>query len=122
MECVSCFDEITYMLEYRDKENSGWKVCKYCKDCIQIMKETQFLNYVNQIKVETCKKSLKRLLELGPPTKVREILTLPCENEKQEVWEFRLNEEVFSSKLENVYQDEQMVEYIEYLKNYLNSL
>lgn len=121
-ECVSCLDPISDRIEYQDVENGEWKSCNYCKDCIEIMKQTQFLSYVNQVKSETCKKSLRRLLVLGPPVKIREPVVLPSNNSRSEVYQFRLNNQIFSSDLENVYTGDKMVEYLKFIENYLLEL
>ena len=114
MECSCCFGDIEEIIKYRDKKDGEWKECIYCKDCIEYMLETQFNNYVEKIKSETCKVALERLIKMGPPLKFTDP-TVVCDNDKNEVYEFNL----FSSDLKNVYQDEEMVKYKDFLKEYL---
>ena len=115
MDCTCCFEKILEQVKYRDKENGEWKDCFYCKDCIQHMLNTQFLNYVEKIKNETCKKTLETLIQLGPPTKFRDP-NINCDNEKNEVYEFNL----FPSTLENVYPEKELEEYKFFLNSLLN--
>ena len=112
MDCACCFEDIDIKIKYRDRPEGEWKECPYCKECILYMKEHQFLDYVKQVEQETCEKSLKRLIEMGPPLKVREPVLLPCENKTDEVYEF----DCFSSNLEHVYPHKKLSEYIEKLK------
>lgn len=114
MECSCCFSDIETIVKYRDKADSDWKNCIYCKECIEYMLETQFLDYVEKIKTETCKVALERLIKLGPPLKFRDP-KVPCDNETGEVYEFNM----FSSKLKNVYEKEQMEKYKDYLQQFI---
>jgi hypothetical protein len=116
MECLCCFEEIN-LVKYRDKENGEWKTCSYCKECIKYMLKIQFLNYVEEVKNETCKVALERLVKLGPPLKFRDPKVI-CDNEKGEVYEFDFG----SSHLENIYPEEILKEYITSISTYLEEI
>jgi len=108
MECLCCFNEMNEFVKYRDKEEGEWKISPYCEECIRYMLKIQFQNYVDEVKNETCKVSLERLIKLGPPKKFRDP-KVPCENDGNEVYEF-------SFGLSNVdYNEEQMNEITEYI-------
>lgn len=117
MECACCFCDIDDVLKYRDEKDGKWKDCIYCKDCVEYMIETQFNDYVERIKNETCKVSLERLLEMGPPLKFRDPKVI-CNNDKNEVYEFNM----FQSDLNNVYKGDKMVKYMNFIENYLNEI
>jgi hypothetical protein len=118
MECLCCFDNIDDSgVKYRDQEEGEWKTCPYCKECVKYMQKIQFANYVEEVKSETCKVSLERLIKLGPPKKFRDT-KVPCNNENGEVYEFDFG----SSNLEGVYPEKELAEYTKFLSTYLEEI
>ena len=121
MECIICFEEKSDQIFYQDNENSLWKLVPYCLNCINEMKEKQWNIYVNNIENEKCKKSLTRLLKLGPPTKIRDP-SLPCNNPTEKVYQFKVNNELMNSFLKNYYTGEKMEKYKQFITNYLSEI
>ena len=118
-ECLSCYDEIVMELLYRDVENGNWKSCPYCENCINWYIQNQWDEYVNVIKSETCKKTLQRLLKLGPPTRIREPSGLPTSDPSGQIWDLKSGNRTISAKLDGVYVGEKMEKYKIELKEYL---
>lgn len=112
MNCVSCFEIIQDNVLYREKKGE-WKQSGYCTDCLNYFIENQWKNYEESVKNETCKKSLERLIKLGPPFYIREPISLPCEN--GEVFEISINGEIKSAKLLNTLEGKKLEEYISFL-------
>jgi hypothetical protein len=114
MECISCFENITGEILYREK-GGEWKKSSYCFECLNYFIEKQWKNYEESVKNETCKKSLKNLLNLGPPFYIREHIGLPCEN--GDVYEISINGEIKSAKLKNIFEGKELEEYLLFLNN-----
>ena len=121
-ECISCCDDIEVSLFYKDTEDSEWKPCPYCEGCINWFKQNQWNTYVNTIKTETCKKTLKRMIELGPPTRIREPTGLPSDDPSGQIWKLKIGDEIIPANLEGSYEGERMEEYKKELKLYLEQL
>ena len=111
MECLCCFDEINNPVKYQSEKDGPWKDCHYCKNCIDYMLETQFTSYIDNIKKETCKVALEKLIKLKPPLKFRD----PTINEGKEIYTF----DGFSAELKNVYSEEELEKYREFINNLL---
>src|SRR5579871_1838678 len=85
IDCKFCTDEITkdnYVL-YTDHlvnesvlENNinsvEWKRCIYCSDCIVILLNESWNNYLNKVKQADCASALKRLIDEGPPINLKD--------------------------------------------------
>jgi len=121
MDCLSCFETVEDEILYQDNPDSEWKVCVYCVECLNYFKKNQWKSYVDSVKNETCKKSLKSLLKLGPPTKIRDA-SIPCNNTTKEVYQFKINGELISAQLEGCYEGTQLDEYKKELNELLQSL
>jgi hypothetical protein len=115
MQCLCCFEDIEILVLYRDKKEGEWKKSPYCKECINYFIQNQWKDYVEKIKNETCKVSLERLIHLGPPFHIREP-GLPCENERNEVYELLINGVITSSKLEGTLSGKELEDYLNELK------
>lgn len=124
-ECITCLDEYE-SVEYKEKDGE-WLNSPYCERCINYFIENQWDNYVNTIKTETCKKTIRRMIDSGPPIYVKEPVGMPCEN-SQGVYEFNFGQDVVndqrvvSGKLKGVYEGDEMVNYKNFLMNYLETL
>jgi len=111
MICKCCLEE-EEEVRYRDKPDGKWMVCIYCEECVKYMLNTQFKNYIEQVKNEKCKKSLERLISMGPPENFRDPKVF-CDNERNEVYAF----ENFSAKVERNCSKEELKEYFEFVSN-----
>jgi len=111
MNCVGCLNDIVDNIFYRDKEFSPWLKSNYCSECLNYMIQNQLKHFVEKIKTENCKKSLERLIQMGPPNNIREPLGLPCENEKNEVYDLLINGEISSAKVINTLKEEELEEF-----------
>ena len=116
MECISCFEEINDLVYYRDKEEGEWKNSPYCFICIDYLLKNQWKNYTEEVKNETCKRTLIRLIKIGPPIYLREPVGLPCENENNEVYELKINDKIISAKLEYILDEKNFKKYIDVLE------
>lgn len=68
-ECIICCDDLDEhtLLQYRKNNSDTWFNTNVCSNCVLYMKDTQFSNYVEKVKMTDCKKELKQLLDKGPP-------------------------------------------------------
>lgn len=115
---MCCFDTFTEV-KYKDAPNGQWMDSKYCSSCIQHLIDTQWETYTDNIKTEKCKVALKRLIDTGPPINLRDSLVFPCSNERNEVYEFLINGEIFSAKVKCPLSDEELTEYCNELRRFL---
>jgi hypothetical protein len=115
MECIACLTDFEGV-KYRQRDGE-WLDSPYCEDCINWFITSQWDSYVNTIKTETCKKTVKNLILAGPPLYVREPIGLPCGD--QGVYEFKIGDNIISGRLENVYENEEMDTYKRFLSEYL---
>lgn len=120
-ECISCLDSIQETNYYRTSDDSEWIITPYCTECISWMIENQWDDYVETIKKETCKKTLRRMLEKGPPLYVKEPITMPCDNHDG-IYQFKLDGEIVSGELKDHYVGDQLEKYRKELLEYLQSL
>ncbi len=118
MDCSSCLNEIENKIFYRDRKDGNWKSSPYCLDCINYFIKNSWKDYDERVRQETCKKSLERLISLGPPINIREPKGLPCDNERGEVYELLIDENIISSKVENALEGKDLENY----KDFLNKL
>lgn len=121
MECVSCLEDIDDV-KYRDGPNSDWQPSPYCINCLNHMLSTQWDRYVNTIKTETCKKTLRNMIKLGPPTNLRDPISLPCNNDNGEVYQIYHNNIIINAKLNGSYEGSEMERYKKELSEYLEEI
>jgi len=121
-ECVSCLDDIEIPNYYRDGPERDWKPCPYCEICIDWFVQNQWDTYVNTIKNETCKKTVKRLIKKGPPTHVSDPQSLPCDNPRESVWEFKIGSDIKSAELVGCLKGTEMEKYKAELNLYLKQI
>ncbi len=116
MECISCLDSISHQVTYRDQPEGDWKPSPYCEECMEWFVQNQWESYVTTIETETCEKTLKRMIQAGPPTHIREPVGLPCLDPRRGVLMYKVGDEVKSSELVGVYEGEEMDRYLEKLE------
>ena len=119
MECIICLSDYT-LIKYREKDGE-WLESPYCETCINHFIETQWDNYVKTVKSETCKKSLKRMIDAGVPLYVKESVGMPVNN-SEGIYEFMFGNKVISGKLKGVYEGDELIEFEKFLSDYLQSL
>lgn len=111
MECIICIEDIDPVVKYKDKPGGEWRNSPYCSDCMEHFVSNQWFTYVSTIETETCEKTLRRMIQKGPPTHIREPVGLPCENDRGEVIEYRVGDQIKSSRLRGVYEGQEMTKY-----------
>lgn len=102
MDCSFCFNEITDCVEYKKNTTNEWFQSSICFECIMYLKRSQYGDYITQIQSTDCKRTLKRLLEMGPPLWVHDVnvfKNVDYEN-NENVIEFKCNDEIISARLE----------------------
>ena len=79
MTCLCTWDYITNneYVEYQTVPSGKWHASLFGYETIQMLLNTQFNNYIENIQKTDCKKELKRLLDLGPPIWISDIHGLP---------------------------------------------
>ncbi len=95
MLCQLCYDNIT-IIKYKIKD---YKNFIYCYECLEILKDTQWDDYIKGLKTD-CQASLNRLIELGPPTNYRDFA---IEN-GHEIESFLNGDQIISAKLKGSYE------------------
>jgi len=105
-ECKCCFFDINnenYVLytdgSFGKSPAEKWKSASYCKDCIKQMLLTQWETYLNDLYKADCEAARRRLIELGPPINIRDMLGLPCTNETHEPISLYYDNQEQSAKL-----------------------
>jgi len=104
--CLICFNSVesTECVWYTiDKES--WDKFPYCIECINYLKLSLWNEYVKGLKMADCEKTLRNLINIGPPRHVRDSLI----SSNREILEFKLNEQIISSELANAPTVEQLL-------------
>lgn len=102
--CAICFDDINennYVLfTISSTENTNWQPCTTCSECVNILLESKWSNYMEAIEKADCYVGLKTLLQHGPPINLRCCeLELDNKNKEIEYHEFYINGQIVSAKL-----------------------
>lgn len=96
MDCKLCFDELD-VGQVRYKMGDEWFDMPYCKLCILELKANQWPEYVKALKTTDCKKTLKLLIEYGPPHNYRDLVV----TENKEIDMLYYDDAEQSAKLDN---------------------
>lgn len=96
MDCKLCFDDLDDV-QVRYKLDDKWFDLPYCKECILELKANQWSEYVKALKTTDCKKTLKLLIEYGPPHNYRDLIV----TENKEIDMLYYDDAEQSAKLDN---------------------
>lgn len=123
--CQSCFDEIdeTNMVKYQINNNHEWLLSNYCETCVNYLLNTSWKIFKDQVEKADCKKALQKILDVGPPTNLRDRVGFPNPIDKTKLTEidnlfFCNNKEIKSAKLKGSLIGKEKDKYIEFLKNF----
>eukprot|EP00918_Siedleckia_nematoides_P039289 GHVU01085455.1.p2 GENE.GHVU01085455.1~~GHVU01085455.1.p2 ORF type:complete len:148 (+),score=11.68 GHVU01085455.1:344-787(+) len=75
--CFEDFSEANYAKYTTANNDKTWHGSLFCSDCIKRLIETQFGVYCKEIQQTDCMKTLRSLLERGPPINVRDKYGFP---------------------------------------------
>jgi hypothetical protein len=119
LDCSICFNEISKGVEYRKNTSNEWFETSVCLDCVMHLKKTQYNDYINQIQTTDCKRTLKRLLDMGPPVWIYDVnIFKDVDYEKNEnIIEFKYNDECRSARLDGSVEGDERIALWESLKN-----
>lgn len=97
MSCKLCFEDICEeeIVKYRLSPTEEFKDFVYCIDCLEMLTNSIWKNYISLLKKADCEKSLMSVIELGPPINFRDTYI----EENKEIYEFSHRNEVKSAKL-----------------------
>lgn len=121
--CAICFDDITKdnLIEYKLSCSDEWFSMKSptCADCIFIMRDSQYHDYIERVQKTDCKKELRRLMTTGPPIWISDpnLFEVP---EGQHVESLRTQKGTESAKLKDALDGEERVKLWEELKTLHN--
>ena len=102
IDCTLCYNEIEHIVMYKKNTFDKWYETTVCMDCILHLKATQYGDYLNNVQTTDCKRTLKRLLDMGPPIWVSDehiFKNVNCE-QNEHVIQFKCNGEVTPAKLD----------------------
>eukprot|EP01139_Manchomonas_bermudensis_P015393 Amastigsp_a510117_159.p3 type:complete len:145 gc:universal Amastigsp_a510117_159:740-306(-) len=82
-ECLICYDDITAetYAEYKATADGPWLPALICANCIQVLLDTLYNKWVNDLKCTKCAAEQRRMLARGPPVNVYDAHALPAEND-----------------------------------------
>ena len=110
--CDIEIDEVVFYTTDIDRNN--WIKCPYCIDCITHLKNSLWDEYINGLRTADCMKTLKHLIEMGPPKYVKDTqIANNCD-----LIAFKVGDEIISSELIGVVSDDCLIE----LKEKLNEV
>ena len=124
--CSSCFDEIdnNNMVKYKVKsENKQWLISNYCENCVHYVINTSWKIFTDSVEKADCKKSLQKILDVGPPINIRDKVGFPDPNNKETLTEihsllFCRNNTIQSAKLKGSLTGIERNNYIKLLENF----
>lgn len=111
--CQCCYDELNKdnSAKYTDKKGGDKMDSIFCRECIEIVLDTQWNTYVNLIKKADCAAALKRAIDIGPPTNLRDPKAFPCDNKSKEVYTFYYGKRKKSAKLKGSLEGEERMKW-----------
>jgi hypothetical protein len=98
-ECKSCLEELTSdkKVFYRSCISDKFIEFDYCIGCLNEMMCVQWDNYIDGLKTADCMRSLRILIEMGPPINFRDNMI----NDGKEIYEFYFDGKIQSARLKN---------------------
>ena len=118
-DCSLCYNEIENPVMYKKNTFDKWYGTTVCLDCILYLKRTQYNDYLNNVQTTDCKRTLKRLLEIGPPMWVNDehIFKNVDYNQDEHIIEFKCNHEITSARLDGSVDGDERTQLWENLKH-----
>jgi len=114
--CKICYEDIddSNYVEYQTCYGSKWYPSKFCMTCVEMLKDSQFTKYVNDLANTTCAKEQKRLIDQGPPINIHDPHGFPesVGEELYSLWYF-VDKQVRSAKLTGSLEGEERAKYCE---------
>jgi hypothetical protein len=113
--CLICInniepnDYVWYTIEEIINESNyqqKWTRFPYCIDCVNYLKSSLWDKYVMDLKKSDCEKSLRHIIESGPPGRVRDAFIAS----NQEIYAFKVNDQIISSDLDGAPSVEKLLE------------
>ena len=95
--CKLCFEDIAddSVVKYKLSESDDFKNFAYCSQCLELLIDKQWENYVTNLKKVDCEKSLLSLIHDGMPVNFRDTYI----EDNKEIYEFYYNGKICSAKL-----------------------
>ncbi|GAW82589.1 hypothetical protein, conserved [Plasmodium gonderi] len=120
--CLICYDDIdeSNYIEYKTSHTSEWYPSMFCLNCTEILIQTQYHKYINNVQKSECLREQKNLLEMGPPINVKDKNGFPLSegNEIHSLWYF-CDKKIHTAKLDGSLVGEERVNLWNELKNFL---
>ena len=124
--CGCCFDEIdnNNMVKYKiNSHDSQWLISNYCENCVNYIISTSWKIFTDSVEKADCKKSLQKILDVGPPINIRDKVGFPDPNNKDNLTEidsllFCRNKQIKSAKLDGSLEGVDRDNYIKLLENF----
>lgn len=121
-ECLICMENISDedIVLYNYEENDIWYVSNYCKKCVIQLRDKQWSAYINGLK-DDCKKSVKKLIDMGPPINIRDDHGFP-EKKYTEIYQLFFDNSIQTAKLTESLTGEDRIKMIDNLLEMLHLL
>lgn len=89
--CQICYNTLTEdaAVEYQTFPDADWERALFCRDCVEVLRTTQFDKYCKDLATTKCARETKTLLQRGPPVRVYDRIGFPSAG-NQEVYQLRL--------------------------------
>ena len=115
--CSVCFEDMTpeIFVVYKVTQNNDWVPFTYCNECLTYIMESQWETYVSGLRKADCEATLRKLIEVGPPSHFRD----PRIENGAELFQFMCNSNVISGKLRNSLDGEVLSQFDAKLKDIL---
>eukprot|EP01055_Gregarina_sp_Pseudo9_P002765 Gregarina_sp_Pseudo_9__2764@NODE_2_length_7458_cov_33_430786_g1_i0_p8_GENE_NODE_2_length_7458_cov_33_430786_g1_i0NODE_2_length_7458_cov_33_430786_g1_i0_p8_ORF_typecomplete_len135_score15_53zfRING_2/PF13639_6/0_042Destabilase/PF05497_12/0_024zfC3HC4_2/PF13923_6/0_38zfC3HC4/PF00097_25/0_3zfRING_5/PF14634_6/7_9zfRING_5/PF14634_6/80zfRING_5/PF14634_6/3_5e03Cys_rich_CPXG/PF14255_6/4_NODE_2_length_7458_cov_33_430786_g1_i034583862 len=112
--CKICWEDledevkVQFTIDRVVDDNTEWKDCLFCYDCIQLLLQSQFEKFMNDAINADCEKVIQRLVQRGPPVWVHDPNGFPDTGDEEIPWMRRChNGQVFSGKLKGAKEGEE---------------
>eukprot|EP01054_Gregarina_sp_Poly1_P010681 Gregarina_sp_Poly_1__10680@NODE_807_length_6221_cov_56_782580_g588_i0_p4_GENE_NODE_807_length_6221_cov_56_782580_g588_i0NODE_807_length_6221_cov_56_782580_g588_i0_p4_ORF_typecomplete_len130_score22_50Destabilase/PF05497_12/0_032zfRING_2/PF13639_6/0_35_NODE_807_length_6221_cov_56_782580_g588_i057966185 len=113
MSCKICWEDldddlkVQFTTDLEVTANTNWKDCLFCHDCVQLLIQTQFDKFMHDAVNVDCERTMRRLMERGPPIWVHDDNGFPDTNNMEVPWLKRMQtQEIFSGKLKGAKEGE----------------
>eukprot|EP01070_Trichotokara_eunicae_P005313 Trichotokara_eunicae@DN4447_c0_g1_i1.p1 len=75
--CLVCFEDIVPSNAAAYKVKSTWHPATFCLECIEILRNSQFDKYCDDLARTDCERTRRQLIAMGPPVNVRDRFAFP---------------------------------------------
>lgn len=129
-DCLSCFDELTAdnAVEFTFENSTpqmetrnNWSTAKFCFECIQTLIQTQFKKFMKDCVDVDCERTMRALMERGPPIFISDPYAFPNSDGREIQWLRRYDDpqHAFEGKLEGAVTGQERQDLWDHLKGFM---